>query len=112
MSKELCLLRREGATILALVTCNGEGVVDVSEEQWGIRSLATGRVYAWGSTQEGAEVLWAGTGTPSRYEVVRLTEEGWVEVCPATQPYDITLTPGSSEAAELALERIVVALRE
>ncbi len=48
------------------------------EPSWGIRSLVTGCVYAWGSTQQDAELMCAASGSPDRYEVVRRCGVDWV----------------------------------
>ena len=53
---------------------------------WGIRSLVTGCVYAWGSSQQHAELMWAATGTPERYEVVCQLGSRWVAVSLAKLP--------------------------
>jgi len=83
----------------------------VTRQWWGIRSKVTRRVYSWGSTQEWAELLWAGTSTPSRYEVVRLDSDGWVAVPAKSKPQDAPMVPGSMDVADLVLERIVSGLR-
>ncbi len=59
----------------------GQGV-----DCWGIRSLVTGCVYAWGSSQRHAELMWAATGTPERYEVVCQLGSRWVAVSLAKLP--------------------------
>src|SRR5262245_44699630 len=45
---------------------------------WGIRSLVTGCVYTWGTTRQHAELMWAVTGIPERFEVVQRSGPAWV----------------------------------
>jgi len=49
--------------------------------EWGIKNLVSGAVYAWASCQADAELMWAATGAPQRFEVGRLHEGRW-EPCP------------------------------
>lgn len=56
------------------------------QRHWGIRSLATGNVYPFASTQAEALVIRDGTGSPERYEVVCFQAGRWS-------------TPASPEAA-------------
>jgi len=54
--------------------------------EWGIRNLVSGAVYAWASCQADAELMWAATGAPDRFEVGRVDDGRW-EPCPqATLP--------------------------
>ncbi|GIH05866.1 hypothetical protein Rhe02_39330 [Rhizocola hellebori] len=50
---------------------------------WGIRSLVTGCVYTWGTTRQHAELMWAVTGIPERFEVVQRSGLSWVAAAAA-----------------------------
>jgi hypothetical protein len=52
---------------------------DDAAERWGIRSLDTGLIYAWGTHRDQALEMLGATGAPLRYElVVKRSDDKWI----------------------------------